>query len=158
MHRSEVDRLRRSPMGDAGGGSSAGGGGGGSGGFPSQSGVSGPSPKLPNAMSPTSTTAPSAAGAAPEAKPKIHGFSQSLGGGKRHEEKWKRKTNLTGTGATHVRTFYCKLNPESLEYMEQQINEWLDAHPDYEVKQVTTSVGEWTGKIKEPAMIVTVWV
>jgi len=90
-------------------------------------------------------------------KPKIQAFSQGLGG-KKHSENWKRKTNLTGAGATHVRSFHCKLNTESLEYMDQQINDWLDNHPDYEVKLVTTTVGEWTGKIKEPAMVLTVWV
>lgn len=106
-----------------------------------------PSQKLPNAM----------AASAPETKPKIQAFSQALGG-KKHTEDWKRKTNIDGSGATHVRSFHCKLNAESLEYMDQQINQWLDDHPDYEVKMVTSTVGEWTGKIKEPALVVNVWV
>lgn len=143
--------LRRSPMGDGGGGGgSLGGGSLGGSGSPISPGVGGA--KLPNAMAPTA----GAASAAPDTKSKIHGFS--TGGIKKHAENWKRKTNLTGTGATHMRTFHCKLNSESVEYMDQQINEWLDNHPDYEVKMVTTAVGEWTGKIKEPAMVVTVWV
>ena len=36
--------------------------------------------------------------------------------------------------------------------------EWLDAHPQYEVKYVSTTVGELTGKLKEPHMICQVWV
>ena len=40
----------------------------------------------------------------------------------------------------------------------EQINEWLDAHPDHEVKFSTATVGDWTGKLKEPNLIVQVWV
>jgi len=45
-----------------------------------------------------------------------------------------------------------------LKYLDEQINEWLDGHPEYEVKTVTTSIGLWTGKLKEPNLIVNVWV
>lgn len=159
--------VRRAPIGDAAGG----GGPGGSGApiQPSPGGLGGGGtpaplqPKPPNAFTPPPAAGPAAGaqapapGAAGESKPKIHAFSQALGG-RKHSENWKRKTNVTGSGATHVRSFHCKLNSESLEYMDQQINEWLDNHPDYEVKMVSSSVGEWTGKIKEPALIVTVWV
>jgi len=75
-----------------------------------------------------------------------------------HQEVWKRSTNLTGTGATHVRSFHCRMASEALEYLDKQINEWLDQHPDYEVKFVTTNVGEWSGKLKEPNLVVQVWV
>lgn len=95
-----------------------------------------------------------------EPKPKIQHINQSLAGGGsgRHTDNWKRKTNLTGTGATHIRSFFCRLNPESLASMDEQINRWLDEHPDYEVKFVNASVGEWQGKIREPALIVNIWV
>ncbi len=92
--------------------------------------------------------------ASPESK--IRQFEQKQAG--HHEEKWKRPTNMTGTGATHVRSFHCKLADGSLDYLDEQINEWLDLHPDYEVKFVTTEVGLWTGKIKEPHLIVLLWV
>jgi len=94
---------------------------------------------------------------AEETKPQIKFSTGSLGGGS-HEAKWKRKTNVTGSGATHVRTFHCRLAEESVEYLDRQINEWLDAHPEYEVKFVTSTVGDWTGKLKEPQLIVQVWV
>jgi hypothetical protein len=42
--------------------------------------------------------------------------------------------------------------------MDQTINEWLDAHPQYEVKFVNATIGTFTGKIKEPALICQVWV
>lgn len=72
--------------------------------------------------------------------------------------KWNRKPNVTGTGATHVRTFHSKLTNEALLYLDQTVNEWLDEHPEFEIKFVTTSVGELTGKLKEPHLICQVWV
>jgi hypothetical protein len=78
---------------------------------------------------------------------------------KKHEDNWKRTPNSTGTGAIHVKTFQCKFAEDALHYLDQQINEWLDAHPQYEVKHVNTSVGEWAGKLgKEIHLVVQVWV
>jgi hypothetical protein len=90
---------------------------------------------------------------------KIRAFEQSLTKG-HGEEHWKRTPQPTGTnrGAVHVKSFHCKLTGDSLEFLDNQINDWLDSHPEYEVKMVTTSIGEWTGKLKEPALIVNVWV
>lgn len=87
---------------------------------------------------------------------KIRTFEQRLGA--QHSDNWTRTPNTPGTGAIHVKSFHCKLTGDSLTFLDQQINEWLDAHPEYEVKLVTTSVGEWTGKLKEPNLIVNVWV
>jgi len=88
---------------------------------------------------------------------KIRTFEQRLGAG-RHEDKWTRTPNSTGTGAIHVKSFHCRMTGDSLEFLDQQINEWLDAHPQYEVKMVTSAVGTWSGKLKEPNLIVNVWV
>jgi len=86
---------------------------------------------------------------------KIRSFGQSA----RHSEKWDRTPNVTGQGAIHCKVFHTKLREDAIDYMERQINEWLDAHPEYEVKHVTSSVGEMKTKtISEPAMFVTVWV
>jgi hypothetical protein len=77
----------------------------------------------------------------------------------RHEDKWNRTPNTPGTGAIHVRSFRAKLSDDGIAYLDQQINEWLDAHPQYEVKIVNTSIGEWSTKLgKEPGVIVNVWV
>lgn len=96
----------------------------------------------------------------PEPTAKIRAFEPRLGVGAvpRAEERWVRQPTLTGRGATHVKSFHCKLGAESLEFLDRQINEWLDAHPQYEVKFVTTAVGEWQGKVREPNLIVQVWV
>lgn len=75
-----------------------------------------------------------------------------------HEDHWNRSPNVTGTGAIHVKTFFAKLRPDAIDNMDNNINEWLDAHPEYEVKLVTTTVGELVGKTKELALFVNVWV
>jgi hypothetical protein len=101
------------------------------------------------------STEPTATGSAVPAS-KIHTFEQNLG--RRHEDSWERSPNVTGSGAIHCKSFHCKLTGDSLEFLDQQINEWLDKHPQYEVKMVTSSIGTWTGKLKEPNLIMTVWV
>ena len=89
---------------------------------------------------------------------KIQAFESRIGA-KRHEEVWKRTPNVTGSGAIHMRTFHCKLGDDAIGYLDQQINEWLDAHPQYEVKFVTSNIGEWSGKLgKEHHLVVLVWV
>jgi len=82
----------------------------------------------------------------------------ALGSDRKHEEEWRRTPNTTGQGAIHVRTFHAKLTDDALVYMDRAINEWLDAHPQYEVKFVNASIGILTGKIKEPHLICQVWV
>lgn len=96
-------------------------------------------------------------GGGPEATPKIQAFEAKMS--KRHEDTWNRTPITPGTGAIHVRTFHCKLTEDSLVYLDQQVNEWLDAHPQYEVKFSSMHIGEWTGKLgKEPHVIMQVWV
>lgn len=92
------------------------------------------------------------------APPKIQAFENKIGK-TRHEDTWSRTPNVTGKGAIHVKTFHCKLSDDAIGFLDQQVNEWLDAHPQYEVKLVTTNVGEWTGKLgKESHLVMSVWV
>ena len=107
------------------------------------------------------------AGRDPEPLPVATGVGQAaavsrkitpMGKEMRHEERWSRTPNLTGSGAIHVRSFHSKITEDALTYMDQIINEWLDAHPQYEVKFVSSTVGILSGKLKEPALICQVWV
>lgn len=77
---------------------------------------------------------------------------------KPHEDHWNRMPNVTGQGAIHVKTFVTKLRMDAVEHLDEQINEWLDAHPEYEVKFVTTAIGTLFGKNKEDALFMNVWV
>lgn len=101
---------------------------------------------------------PSMGDSAVEATPKIRAFGQRLGGTLQSDDKWKRPPNLNGTGALHVRSFHCKLGGDALAYLDKQINDWLDAHPECDVKFATTTTGEWSGTVKEPHLIVQIWV
>ena len=83
---------------------------------------------------------------------------RAFGKQKAHEEQWSREPNANGTGAIHVKTFHSKISEDALNYMDQQINEWLDEHPEFEVKFVNSTVGLFTGKTKEPSIICQVWV
>jgi hypothetical protein len=93
-----------------------------------------------------------------DAKPKIS-FTGNSAGSEQIESRWKRPLQKTGTGATHVRTFTAKLTPSSLEYLDKFVNDWLDNHPDAEVKFANMVVGEVaTSMGKEPTLVVQVWI
>ncbi len=96
-----------------------------------------------------------------ENKEAVYGLTRKItafGNSKKEENKWARLPNNTGTGASHVRTFHSKLTDDALGYVDTQINTWLDENPDFEVKLVTTTIGTFTGKVKEPHLICQVWV
>jgi len=109
------------------------------------------------------STTPQDTGPLPVAEsdgPSVSGSKISAFGDKpkRHEDIWSRTPNTTGKGAIHTKTFHCKLTDDALEYLDQCINEWLDSHPQYEVKFVSSTVGVLTSKIKDPHLICQVWV
>lgn len=84
---------------------------------------------------------------------------RAMEGRPEHKQKpWRRQPNVNGQGATHVKTFVAKLRYEAIEHLDEQINDWLDAHPECEVKFVTTAIGPLIGKLKEDALFVNVWV
>ncbi len=96
---------------------------------------------------------PPSASAAPSAKITTFGTRQQ------HADKWDRTPNVTGKGAIHCKIFHCKLREDALEYLETQVNEWLDQHPEYEVKFVNACIGEMKTKTAtEQAMFMTIWV
>ena len=72
-------------------------------------------------------------------------------------DQYKRQPATTGQGACRCRSFHGRLSGQGLEYMDNQINEWLDQHPEVEVKFVTSTVGLFEGKIREQAIVMTLW-
>ena len=70
---------------------------------------------------------------------------------------WKRTPAKTGQGACRVKTFHGKYSEQGLEYLDNAINEWLDANPDVEVKFVTPTVLQFEGKVRENALVLNVW-
>lgn len=77
---------------------------------------------------------------------------------KAHVDHWKRTPNVTGSGAIHVKTFVSKLRLDAIDHMDEQVNEWLDNHPEYEIKFVSQTIGKLVGKNTEDAMFLSVWV
>lgn len=76
-------------------------------------------------------------------------------GQRKHD--WKRQTTITGGGAVRVKTFHAKLSDQGLEYLDEAINMFVDAHPEVDIKFVTTNVGMFDGKFKDVALVVNVW-
>ncbi len=70
---------------------------------------------------------------------------------------WKRQPVINGNGACRVKSFHGKYSEQGLEYLDNAINEWLDAHAEVEVKFVTSTVMTFEGKIREPALVLNVW-
>ncbi|MCG3125919.1 MAG: hypothetical protein CHACPFDD_00746 [Phycisphaerae bacterium] len=70
---------------------------------------------------------------------------------------FRRPTLADPAMATRCRTFHCKLNDASISMMNQQLNEWVDAHDDVAIKFATSSVGVFEGKHADPNLIVTVF-
>ncbi len=68
----------------------------------------------------------------------------------------KRPLNVTGAGATRLKVFHSKIAVSSLEFMETQINQWIDGSK-IEVKSVGQVIGTMEGKIAVPSVIVFVW-
>jgi hypothetical protein len=75
----------------------------------------------------------------------------------RHHHDYKRTPIVTGKGACRVRSFHGKYSDQGLEYLDNAINDWLDSHPEIEVKFVTSTVMTFEGKIREPALVLNVW-
>ena len=75
--------------------------------------------------------------------------------GHKHHD-WKRKTIANNTGSCRMKSFHGKYSDQGLEYLDDVVNEWLDAHPDVEIKFVTSTVGLFEGKIRESALVLNV--
>lgn len=81
----------------------------------------------------------------------------TLGIGAHKEKSYTRATNKPGTGAVRVKTFYGRLNAEGLSFLDDKVNDWLEQHPEAEVKFITTSIGVMEAKVRETVMIMNVW-
>jgi hypothetical protein len=108
---------------------------------------------------PPPTPLPSAKGPAPSmvsSNPlsKIKAFTEHSSA---HTSNFKRATHITGSGICRVRSFHGRLSEEGLAFLDNKINEWLDSHADIEAKFITTTIGTFEGKLKEPAMVINIW-
>ncbi len=66
-----------------------------------------------------------------------------------------RRPLLKGVpNATRCRTFHCKLADGPIAHMSEQINEWVDADDDIEIKFATSTIGVIEGKHVDSHLIV----
>lgn len=58
---------------------------------------------------------------------------------------------------TGVKTFFTKLHPGALEFLDEQINGWLKDNPNVRVKHTNVTTGEVQAKKTEPNIIICLW-
>jgi hypothetical protein len=78
-------------------------------------------------------------------------------GGVHHDNHLTRPLTGPTEPPTRCRTFHGKLTPAALGHMDEQINEWIDHHPDIFIKHVTSTVGPFEAKHVEQHLIVTIY-
>ena len=91
--------------------------------------------------------------AAPAPKPKAKVTTQPIGSVVKKVD----RTASSSVRITGVRTFFVKLHPGAIKFLDEQISDWLKDNPGVKIKQTNTTVGEIQGKKTESNIIVTVW-
>ncbi len=71
---------------------------------------------------------------------------------KKAEEKIVSFERITG-----VKTFFTKLHPGAVEFLDEQITNWLRDNPGITIKRTNTVTGLIQSKNTEPNIIITIW-
>ena len=58
---------------------------------------------------------------------------------------------------TGIRTFFTKLHPGAIDFLDEQICNWLKDNPGITVKRTNMTTGEVQGKKTESNIIISVW-
>jgi len=58
---------------------------------------------------------------------------------------------------TGVKTFFTKLHPGAINFLDEQITNWLSDNPGITIKRTNTVTGPVQGKTTEPNIIITIW-
>jgi len=56
-----------------------------------------------------------------------------------------------------VKIFFTKLHAGAMDFLSEQIAEWLAANPNVVIKRTNAVVGEVAAKKTEPNLIITIW-
>ena len=56
-----------------------------------------------------------------------------------------------------VKTFFTKLHPGALNFLDEQITRWLNENPDITIKRTNVVTGLIQSKKIEPNIIITIW-
>ena len=86
---------------------------------------------------------------------------RSFGAGSRSvgtsTENFRRPLQPDSVHATRCKTFHAKLSDASFSHLDEQINEWADAHDDVHIKFAVSTIGVVEGKNRDSHIIVTVF-
>lgn len=90
---------------------------------------------------------------------RIHALSTGTLGmaGGWDDTRYSRALDPRSFGACRCRTFHSKLSEAAIEFMNNQINEWIDSNQNIVVKFATSTIGPFEGKHTEPNLILTVF-
>lgn len=58
---------------------------------------------------------------------------------------------------TGCKTFFTKLHPGAIDFLDEQITQWLKDNPGVVIKMTNTTTGEVQGKKTEANILMTVW-
>ncbi len=58
---------------------------------------------------------------------------------------------------TGLKTFFTKLHPGAMEFLDDQVNTWLKENPGIRVKHTNITTGEVQAKKTEPNIIICLW-
>ncbi len=73
------------------------------------------------------------------------------------QHKFKRHLQHNVCGAIRCRIFHAKLNDGALQFLQDQINDWIDQNPEVDIKHLNTNVGIVEGKSSEPHLVITLF-
>jgi len=71
------------------------------------------------------------------------------------ESKFRRALEPDKGGAIRCRMFHCKLSQAAMDFMFNQINEWLDSNENIRLKFVNANIGPFEGKHTEQNLFIT---
>ena len=66
-------------------------------------------------------------------------------------------TTVSTSRIAGVKTFFTKLHPGALNFLDEQITRWLTENPGIHVKRTNVTTGELQAKKTEPNIIISVW-
>ncbi|MGD8499810.1 MAG: hypothetical protein PVJ86_04140 [Phycisphaerales bacterium] len=64
---------------------------------------------------------------------------------------------ISGDRIVGIKTFFTKLHPGAMNFLDEQITRWLKENPGVEIKRTNVATGDVQAKKTEPNIIITVW-
>ncbi len=92
-------------------------------------------------------------GGGPVEAPKIKAAPQLT----RPVEKKPQEKIVSSDRITGIKTFFAKLHPGAIQFLDEQIGNWLKKNPGVTIKRTNVTTGNVQAKKTEPNIIITVW-